>query len=169
MMLMHYPEIAEEIIAMERVDQDMRRKNLEDPDYWDDSVDRKHTSRMKELVANIGWPSISKIGSVGSSAAWLLVQHADRDVEFQKQCLALMKLVPEGDIDRGDIAYLEDRVRVNCHEPQLYGTQFNEVEGKQVLREIENPEGVDARRLQMGLGTLQEGIEQMYEKYHAKP
>jgi len=165
---MRNPNIADEIIAMLRVDQDMRRRNLDDRDYWDDCVDRKHTSRMKELVAQIGWPSISKVGHEGSSAAWLLVQHADHDVEFQKQCLALMKLVHEGDIDRGDIAYLEDRIRVNCHERQLYGTQFNEVDGKSVLREIEDPERVDERRLQMGLGTLQEGIEQMHEKYRNK-
>lgn len=166
--IMHYPDIATEIIAMWCVDQDLRRRNLENRDYWDDSVDRKHTSRMKEFVAQIGWPTISKVGVEGSSAAWLLVQHADHDVEFQKQCLVLMKLVSEGDIDRGNIAYLEDRVRVNCHECQLYGTQFYEVDGKSVLRETEDLERVDERRLQMGLGTLQEGIEQMHRKYRVK-
>ncbi len=165
---MRYPAIAESIISMKNVDQNMRRRILDDPDYWDYSVDRNNTSKMREIVTQIGWPTISKVGSEASSSAWLLVQHADKDIDFQKHCLALMNLAPKGDIDPGDIAYLEDRVQVNCHQPQTYGTQFEEIDGRQVVREIYIPEDVDLRRQQMGLGTLEEGIKEMQEKYHAK-
>ena len=156
---MLYPEIKDELISIWQVDQEMRRRNIKEPDYWDSTVDRKHTARIKELVTQIGWPTVSKVGPEASSAAWLLVQHADHDVDFQKECLILMKSTPEGEVEKRDIAYLEDRVRVNSNNPQLYGTQFVEVSSTFVPREIECPEKVDERRLSMGLGTLQEGIE----------
>ena len=167
---MRYPEIARELLAMERVDQEMRGRQLKEPDYWDD-VDRRHTRRMAEIVIRIGWPTVSKVGDEASHAAWLLVQHADHDVVFQRACLSLMKLMESAsetgitEVRRSDIAYLEDRVRVNLGKPQLYGTQFMEVDGRFVSWEIENPEEVNKRRLQMGLGTLEDGILEMYEKY----
>ena len=166
---MLYPRIKDELTAMFQIDQEMRHRNLKEPDYWDSTIDRKHTARIKELVAQIGWPTVSKVGSEGSHAAWLLVQHADHDVDFQKECLTLMKSAPEGEVERRDVAYLEDRVRVNSNQLQLYGTQFIEVNGTFVPRGIECLEKVDERRLSMGLGTLQKGIEQMRETYRAKP
>jgi hypothetical protein len=158
-------DIAQELLQMEQLDQEMRTRNLED-DSWDDNLDRAHTKRMKELVALIGWPTISKVGPEGSHAAWLLVQHADHDVVFQRECLALMMAAPESEIERHDIAYLEDRVRVNSKQLQLYGTQFDVVDGTFIPMPIEEPDRVDERRRQMRLGTLQEAIADMYKKYH---
>ena len=165
---MLYPRIASELLDMERVDQEMRSRNFRSPNRWNAEVDQHHTSRMKELVIEIGWPTISKVGPEAAHAAWLLVQHADHDVDFQKKCLTLMKSELETEVERRCIAYLEDRVRVNLGQPQLYGTQFDEVDNNFVPWTIENPEQVDERRLQMGLGTLQEGIEEMYDAYRTE-
>jgi hypothetical protein len=123
---------------------------------------------MKEIIGQIGWPTVSKVGQDAAHAAWLLIQHADHEVAFQKECLALMKSMPEAEVEKRDAAYLEDRVRVNTDELQLYGTQFDEVDGSFIPRPIENPEQVDERRLQMGLGTLQEAIQEMHETYSPK-
>ena len=165
---MLYPRIASELLDMGRVDQEMRPGNPRQSKRWDAKVDQRHTNRMKELVKQIGWPTVSKVGHEAAHAAWLLVQHADHDVDFQKKCLTLMKSELETEVERRCIAYLEDRVRVNLGQPQLYGTQFDEVDGNFVPRVIENPEQVDERRLQMGLGTLQEGIEEMYDAYRTE-
>lgn len=162
---MLYPEIAESLLEMGRIDQEMRSRNLEDPEYWSPKVDSGNTIRMKEIVSQIGWPTVSKVGSEASHVAWLLVQHADHDVDFQEQCLKLMKEAKEPEVSNKDIAYLEDRVRVNRKIPQLFGTQFTEVDGWFVPKEIWEPEEVDARRALMGLGTLQEGISRMEDKY----
>ena len=162
--LAQYPEIASEIKAMTDIDQDMREKNIQDGEFWDESVDLKNTARMKEIIDKIGWPTISKVGKKASHDAWLLVQHADKDIEFQKHCLGLMKQQPKGEVSLHNIAYLEDRVRV----PQLYGTQFQLIEGKFVPREIEDVENVDQRRKEMGLNTLAESIENMHKKYNTK-
>lgn len=164
---MQYPNIREELLKMHRVDQDMRRRNLKDMSHWDYSVDQANTARMKEIVAEIGWPTISKVGEDGSEAAWLLVQHADHDTAFQQNCLELMKAAV-GDIDKGDIAYLEDRILVGSGKPQLYGTQFDGEKNNLVPRPIQDPKNVDKRRAEMGLGTLEEGIDAMYKKYGLK-
>ena len=159
-----YPKIAAELQRMVGVDQEMRMKSNTD-NSWDESVDRENTERMKEIVFEIGWPTISKVGRVGSSNAWLLVQHADHNISFQEQCLKLMKEVPLYDIDPSDLAYLEDRVRVNKGIGQLYGTQFTQENNQHVPRPIEDEAEVDARRAAMGMGSLAEQIEHMYEKY----
>ena len=142
--------IADEIIAMSEADQAMRNSET-----WDESIDVKNTQRMKEIIAAIGWPTISKVGSQASFMAWLLIQHADRDNEFQQFCLALMKAEPANEVERQNIAYLEDRVRVHQNQPQIYGTQFytNE-QGELAPSPIEDPENVDKRRAEVGLGTL---------------
>lgn len=161
-----YPEIASEIEAMTTVDQDMRERSQTE-DYWDESVDATHTSRMKEIVAQTGWPTVSKVGKDPSENAWLLVQHADHDVAFQERCLAFMKQEKPGEVNPRNIAMLEDRIRVNKNQPQIYGTQFRDVDGKHKPLPIENEESVDERREQVGLGTLEEGVAGMYKKYGA--
>lgn len=160
-----FPHITHEIKLMVDEDQSMRLKGVEDHEYWDASVDERNTKRMKEIVGEIGWPTVSKVGEKGMKNAWLLVQHADRDVEFQIQCLSLMKEAPEGEVSKKLIAYLEDRVRVNQGQGQLYGTQFIQEGGKHVPRPIEDEDKVDERREVMGMDTLEDQIKLMYERY----
>ena len=160
-----YTEIAAEIKAMADRDQEMREKAVDDKESWDDRIDPDNTARMKEIIEQIGWPTVSKVGSKASTDAWILVQHADKDIVFQKYCLDLMKQEPTGEVALHDIAYLEDRIRIHSGKPQLYGTQFNWTPDNKPLQDIEDPENVDQRRAEMGLKTLAENIEEMYRKY----
>jgi len=163
-----FPEIAKEIDTMAKVDQKMRRKVTDEPGFWDDSVDKKNTERMKEIVSEIGWPTISKVGEKSSLNAWLLVQHADHDIEFQKNCLFLMKRESVIEISQKNIAYLEDRIKVHNNQPQVYGTQFKLIDGKFIPDEIEDSEHVDERRKKIGLTTMAEYTEFMYKNYKVK-
>jgi hypothetical protein len=61
----NFQAIGDEICAMSEADQAMRKSGV-----WDSSLDVKHTLRMQQIVAAIGWPTISKVGE-------RLVQHAD--------------------------------------------------------------------------------------------
>jgi hypothetical protein len=159
------PDIALEMEKMLEVDQDMRAKAHDDPDFWDYEIDRKNTERIKEIVKEIGFPFISIVGEEGTHNAWLLIQHADEDVEFQRECLKFMKEAPSKEIIIKDIAYLDDRIRINSKQPQLYGTQFTQEGGKHIPLPIEDQDKVDERRAQMGMDTLADQIELMYEKY----
>lgn len=160
-----FPKIARELKDMIDIDQQMRERQLLEEDYWDDTVDVNHTIRMKEIIAEIGWPTKSKVGVVGESNAWLLVQHADHDVYFQTYCLELMGAAPATEVNQTNIAYLEDRVRVNQGQGQLYGTQFTQIDGKFIPKTIEDEANIDTRRAELGMGSLQEHITMMYRKY----
>ncbi len=160
-----FKAIADEIIKMSEGDQQMRKSG-----QWDASIDVANTQRMKEIVEQLGWPTRSKVGGHASEMAWLLVQHADHDRAFQKMCLALVKTQAAGEVSPGNIAYLEDRVRVGEGRPQIYGTQFYADEAGNVgPRPIEDADHVDERRQAVGLQPLSDyarDVEQSYKEYH---
>lgn len=106
------PNISAELFEMERVGQAIRTDPNVDPAKWEE-VDRIHTARLKEIVAEIGWPTRSKVGASASYAAWLLARHADSDLNVQQHALSLMRDIPESEVSPSYLAYLEDRVRVN--------------------------------------------------------
>lgn len=160
-----FPNIAADIKKMVDADQDMRGRQTLEEDYWDEELDIKNTEKMKAIVSEIGWPTVSKVGKERSSDAWLLVQHADHDVDFQLHCLQLMKEAEAGEVDITEIAYLEDRVRVNQGRGQLYGTQFTQKNGEHIPEPIEDEESVDERRSSVGMGPLVEQIQHMYDRY----
>ncbi len=168
---MSRPDIAAELRAMLDIDQELRDNNLKDGDFWDDEIEGKNTQRMKEMIAEIGFPTISMVGQEGMQNAWLLIQHADRDIEFQKMCLNLMKSLNPSNVDERHlrhVAYLEDRIRVNQKLPQIYGTQFHQINGEHVPEPIEDEVNLEKRRAEMGLGTMDEQIKMMYRKYPKK-
>ncbi len=119
-------------------------------------VDAANTARLKEIVAQVGWPTISMVGGDAAGAAWLLAQHADRDRVFQQDVLArIEKLLPSGEATRKEYAYLYDRI----NEPQRYGTQGTCLDSAHwAPRPIENEADVDKRRAEVGLPTMAEYI-----------
>ena len=158
-----------ELRTMTEADQTMRNRCRDNPDEWNETVDHRNTKRMKEIIEEIGWPSISKLSHEGASNAWLLVQHADHDLEFQKKCLTLMKAEPEGEVSKRDIAYLEDRIAISEGRPQIYGTQFHKnSDGQLEPLPIADPENVDQRRKEMGLETLSENQKRIRERHGRK-
>jgi hypothetical protein len=123
-----------------------------------DETDRSNTAFLKaEVDRRGGWPPKSEVGEGASHFAWLLVQHADRDPDFQERVLVLMEpMVATGEADGQDFAYLFDRVAVAAHRPQKFGTQGRCVagEGRWEPREIEDAANVDSRRASVRLGPL---------------
>jgi hypothetical protein len=131
-------------------------------------IDHANTKWLKEVVDKYGWPCRSMVGDDGAHSAWLLVQHADKDREFQKKCLDLMKeLAPKGEVSRSDLAYLTDRILVAENKKQVYGTQFQNVNGKMEPVPIEDEANVDKRRQEAGLPTMAE-YRQIVEKTYTQ-
>jgi hypothetical protein len=54
-------------------------------------IDHSNTERMKDIIQRAGWPGKSLVGEDGAEVAWLLVQHADHDIQFQKSMLPLIE------------------------------------------------------------------------------
>lgn len=147
-----YKAIGEKLISMGLKDQEMRIGHQEGNVEFDTGVDKENLSNLKLIVEQIGWPSKDKVGEVASHAAWLVIQHADLDVEFQEKCLHLMEAANGGTVELTQVAYLTDRVAVNREEKQLYGTQFyRNKRGEIVPRPIRDISGLNKRRKSMGL------------------
>lgn len=150
---MKYPLLAKEILMMATEDQRIREMiRVDSTKKLDTDLDRKNAARLREIILEIGWPTIARVGKKASHAAWLIVQHAVHDLEFQKQCLALLKKLPEHDFQKSEIVYLEDRIRVAEDGTQQYGTQFyTDQDGELRPRPIDDIPHLDTRRLAMGL------------------
>ena len=148
-------ELRTELLA--RADRDQTaRKSLppaQRDQQWEQviaPVDRDNTAWMRQIVAAYGWPGYGLAGVDGAHAAWLLVQHAP--AEFQEECLPLLEdSVARGDAAPRDLAYLTDRVLMHRGEPQIYGTQYQVMDGRLSLWKVRDPDRLDQRRAALGL------------------
>jgi hypothetical protein len=125
-----------------------------------DAVDAENLHALKALLDRWGWFDRKTWGDEADADAWILTHHADRDLSFQKRVLDLLEpLVPSGGTDPSNFAYLCDRVAVNDHRLQRFGTQgYCTGPGTWKPRPIEDPEHVDERRKAVGLPPLKDYI-----------
>ena len=131
-------------------------------------IDADNTAWLKKHVDQHGFPTITEVGKDGASGAWLLVQHADAQPAFQRQCLDLMTKLPKHERDGKNLAYLTDRVLLAEGKKQLYGTQFTKVNDVWKPRPLEDEANVDKRRAEVGLSTLAEYAKQLSAMYDKK-
>ena len=131
-----------------------------------EDIDRQNLTWMKKVVEDKGWPGKSLVGKSGAHDAWLLVQHADQDRPFQKKCLELMAaMLPNGEVDKTDYAYLVDRVLVGEGKKQLYGTQTKIVKGDCIPDPVEDEANLDKRRKEMGMMPMAEYLGMVRKMY----
>jgi hypothetical protein len=144
-----------ELLSLADADQYFRRTWAElDVDARQEAMATEHAraARLAEIVDERGWPGAPMVGDDGTRAAWLIVQHADHDVDFQERALDLLAAAVErGEAPRSIAAFLADRVCVNRGRPQIYGTQFFGHGATYGPRPIREPETLEARRSAAGL------------------
>ncbi len=128
-------------------------------------IDKENTEELRAIVKRFGWPGRSLAGQRGANAAWVVIQHADHDRPFQKQCLKLMEAAPDGEVTKEDVAFLTDRVLLAEGKKQRYGTQFRQAGGRFVPHPIADERNVDALRKTVGLPPLGEYARQLEELY----
>lgn len=118
------------------------------------TVDSENLNQFKKVIAACGWPKTSK----DSHSAWLLAQHADSDIAFQRLAKGLLEAsVKAGIAAPRDLAYLTDRIAANEGRPQEYGTQFAQTDRCHlVLEPVDDRQLVNRRRVAIGLQSLEE-------------
>lgn len=128
------------------------------------AVDEANISRLGEIVAQHGWPGKTLVGEEASNVARMLVQHAD--IERQKRYLPILKAAASvGEASAWGVAMLEDRIRVNGGENQLYGSQFERgPDGQCHITPIDDPSHVDERRQAVGLPPMQEYLREIEQQ-----
>jgi hypothetical protein len=119
------------------------------------AIDCDNTAWLRGELANIAWFDIPTYGAEADNNAWLLVQHADRNPEFQREMLERLEKLPPEATSRKNLAYLHDRVARAAGKPQRYGTQGAcQPDGTWVPHQTEDPANLDQRRQALGLDPI---------------
>ena len=132
--------------------------------HW--KIIRYHDSINKIKVTKIlderGWLGADIIGRQGNTTLFLVIQHSD--LETQEKYLPMMReAAKNGNASPINLAYLEDRVALKKGEKQIYGTQFSQIYTKTeqgqdtvetYVRPLIDPDNVDKRRAEVGLGSI---------------
>lgn len=118
------------------------------------TVDSEKLNQFKKIIAACGWPKTSK----DSHSVWLLAQHADSDIAFQRLAKGLLEAsVKAGIAAARDLAYLADRIAANEGRPQEYETQFSQTDRCHlVLKPVDDLQLVNRRRVAIRLQSLEE-------------
>ncbi|MEU6056570.1 DUF6624 domain-containing protein [Streptomyces sp. NPDC047097] len=113
----------------------------------------RHGDRLGEIMERYGWPTAELVGEEAARAAWLIAQHADRQLDVRRRALRLLEqAVAAGSAGLRELAFLRDRTRVNEGREQVYGTQIADVrDGSPVRWPCEEPERLDQLRAEVGI------------------
>ena len=159
-----YPEIASQLIRYQKADRALRDKLIQEGTLGDGyhremaALHELHAVKLQEIIDQIGYPTIDKVGSEAHEACWLIIQHAISKPSFMKNCLGLLEqAVRENRANPIHLAYLSDRIAVHEGIPQLYGTQFDWDEaGNLSPQACDDLVKLNKRRKAIGLNTLEE-------------
>lgn len=131
-------------------------------------VDKANREWLAEYLVDRDWPGRSEVGKDGAHAAWIIVQHANDDMAFQRRCLSMMRNAPQGEVASIDIAYLTDRVLVRSGKNQIYGTQVQMNGGEFRIASVHEPEKLNARREAIGLESIETYLDTIRANYQAR-
>ncbi len=139
----------------------MSRARLE---QFKDSVFTTHQKLLSQVFEKYGYPGYDMVGKEASNHFWLMVQHCDKQPNFQQKVLkAMKKEVDSGNAHPQNFAYLTDRVRLNTSQKQVYGTQitYNTDSCQAIPRALVDSATVNQRRKQVGLPPIEVYLNEM--------
>lgn len=161
-----------ELLEIFQNDQGIRHEYLEaanDHGYDHPSVDSlakimlNHDSinliKVTRILDERGWVGPGIVGGQANAALFLVIQHAP--LEAQKKYLPMMReAVKNGDARVSSLALLEDRIALREGRKQIYGSQIgrNPETGEHYVSPLKDPDNVDKRRAEVGLGPIAEYV-----------
>lgn len=113
--------------------------------------------KVMKILDERGWVGKNVVGTQGNQTLFLVIQHSD--LKYQQKYLPMMReAVKNGNANPGNLAYLEDRVALREGRPQIYGSQSarNKITNKWHISPMIDPDNVDKRRVEVGLGSMAE-------------
>ena len=161
---MNFPKIAKLIIKLKDADLRLREKLIKEKKLSEgynnemETLHIKNAEKLNEIIDEIGFPTLEKVGIEAIESAWLIIQHSISKPEFMKKCVKLLENEAiENKVYEKNLASLTDRINVLEGKPQLYGTQFDwDKNGELSPNEYDDLLQVNVRRLKIGLNTLEE-------------
>lgn len=148
-------------LQISEVEEKYGRDSDEMEAHWN-SIEEKDSInliKIQKILDERGWLGQDIIGEQGNMTLFLVIQHSP--IEIQEKYLPMMReAVKKNNARPSSLALLEDRVALRTGKRQIYGSQIgrNKETGEYYVLPIENPEKVDERRAEVGLGSIQEYI-----------
>ena len=157
------PDLRDELRAMYESDQAVRAPIMEaGMDFANvppealakmRAVDSTNRVRLREIIAEHGWPTAAMVGPEGLEATFYIIQH--NGLDFQQEALPYVRQWYEaGAIPGQEVALMTDRVLLGEGEGQRYGTQFDVSDGVITVHPIADSARVDERRAALGLPPM---------------
>lgn len=115
--------------------------------------------QVKQILDQYGWLGADVVSDQGNSTLFLVIQHSD--LATQEKYLPMMReAVKNGKAAGSSLALLEDRVALGQGKRQIYGSQISRDPETQeyYISPLEDPDNVDKRRAEVGLGPLSEYV-----------
>jgi len=152
------------IIALRDADFQLRQKLARESklgESYNTEMEQLHNHNadtLNNIIDEIGYPTIGKVGKEASEAAWIVIQHAIGKPEFMKKSLRMLEdAVNQNEASPVNLAYLSDRIATLEGRPQLYGTQFDwDKDGELSPQPYDDWGKVNDRRKLIGLTSLDE-------------
>jgi len=129
--------------------------------YWSlvSEQDSINEIEVIKIIEDRGWVGMSLVGGKANMTLFLVIQHAPLETQA-KYLPMLKKSVLEGESSGRHLAQLEDRIHMRNGKPQTYGSQItiDKTTGNQIIYEIWEPEYVNQRRKEVGLGPIEDYV-----------
>ncbi|NJW51955.1 DUF6624 domain-containing protein [Salinimicrobium oceani] len=137
------------------------RDSEEVKEHWEliNKQDSVNLIKVEQVLTKYGWLGADLIGRNANSAFFLVIQHADLETQ-EKYLPMLREAVQKGAASPPDLALLEDRVALRQGKEQIYGSQIgrNQETGEYYVSPLMDPENVNQRRAEVGLGPIEDYI-----------
>lgn len=168
--------VKEKLKGIHEADQQIRAKIKKEMPSGDASKIKQMALKMKvsdkqnqlyisQLLDQCGWPE--GLTAEESSTVFLVIDHADLTF-MQKYLPVLESQAQAGNVSKSDLATIRDRVQMLTGKKQVYGTQTLKT-GKEVyVWPVDNEAGLDARRKEMGLPSMEEYLGMLNKAYQSE-
>jgi hypothetical protein len=158
-------------LQIDSIDKKFGWDSKEMKDHWRmiHHKDSLNLIRVKTILDKYGWLGADVVGWQGNSTLFLVIQHAD--ISTQEKYLPMMRAaVKNKKAQASSLALLEDRVLLRQGKMQVYGSQIarDPETQKHFVSPMVDPDNVDKRRADMGLGSLAEYVSQWNIKWDVK-
>ena len=134
------------------------------------TIDASNEAYLIAIVAECGWPGAQRFGARAAHAAFLIVQHSD-NVELMSGALPFIEADAQAKlINGGQFALLFDRLNLQLHGKQRYGSQLIRApDGSLSLEPLEDPHKVDEFRAKLRIAPLMEYLERFKAQNGDRP
>ncbi|MGI9530973.1 DUF6624 domain-containing protein [Lutimonas sp.] len=114
---------------------------------------QENKNRIIELLDKYGWPTASQVTEYAAAGAALIINHGTYEMR-SRYFPMLEEAFKKGEAQPLRYAKMQDRLLIEEGKEQLYGTQIRIEHNTRKIQPVKDPQYVDQRRAEIGLGPL---------------